>query len=301
MTLLPRPLLKSLIPILKSLGDSSVILDASPVSGGCINHTLHLRTTSKQYLLKWNSTNRTGLFQSEVYGLDLIRASQTIRVPEVIFTSDPPLENCPAFLLLEWIEPPNSLRQSSHAQFGERLAALHLSSRSLNYGLDRDNFIGPTPQCNHWAEDWIEFYTLNRLIPQMNLAAQNGRLPLSRQKKLENLITNLEHWLGGIIRQPALIHGDMWIGNLIFNHLAEPVLIDPAVYYADREAEIAYTLLFGGFNNLFYQSYQAVWPLEPGFEQRINLYNLYHLLNHLNLFGEKYGLMLDDVLRLYVG
>jgi len=164
------------------------------------------------------------------------------------------------------------------------------------YGLDHDNFIGANPQPNHPCNNWVDFFREQRLGYQMELARQRGYLSAKRGQSLETLLANLGNWLPA---QPpvSLLHGDLWGGNWLVTDMGEAALIDPAVYYGDREAELAFTELFGGFPSQFYAAYNEVWPLESGYGERKELYNLYHLLNHLNLFGESYGGSVDAILR----
>ena len=159
-----------------------------------------------------------------------------------------------------------------------------------------DNYIGSTPQVNGWLDDWLAFFRERRLRPQMELAARNGHLPAGRRRALEGFMGRLDELLGGVPRRPALLHGDLWGGNMIADPSGQPVLIDPAVYYGDREADLAMTALFGGFSSAFYAAYNEVYPLADGWRERFRIYNLYHLLNHLNLFGEGYGAQVDAVI-----
>ncbi len=295
---LPDLLRQPILYLLSNLGDRSGILTAQPVGGGCINHATRLETRQGRYLLKWNAAPLPGMFVAEAHGLAALSGTRTVRVP-VVYGHSEAHQGLPAFILLEWLEGSRSADQGT---LGEQLAELHRQGISLKtppaYGLDQDNYIGSTPQVNAWEQDWATFFANCRLRPQMDLARRNGRLPSDRRRRLETLIDALPGLLSGVERQPALIHGDLWGGNVIPgpDGLA---LIDPAISYSDREAEIAYTELFGGFSTRFYAAYQATWPLDPGYRQRRDLYNLYHLLNHLNLFGESYGAQVDTILRWY--
>lgn len=295
---LPDSLRQPILDLLSYLGDRSGILTAQPVGGGCINHATRLETRQGRYLLKWNAAPLPGMFAAEAHGLAILASTRTVRVP-MVYAYAEAQEGFPSYILLEWLEGSRSADQRT---LGEQLAELHRQGISPKtppaYGLEQDNYIGSTPQVNTWEADWAAFFANCRLRPQMDLARKNGRLPSDRRKRLEALIDALPALLGGVERQPALIHGDLWGGNVI----ASPdglALIDPAVSYSDREAEIAYTELFGGFFERFYVAYQATWPLDPGYRQRRDLYNLYHLLNHLNLFGESYGSQVDAILHRY--
>ena len=297
MSAYPPSLNQTVARLIKEAGDNTSIQSAHSLSGGCINHALKLKTEANAYLLKWNSDPLPGMFAAEVRGLEMLAATHTVRVPAVYGFAEASLEQ-PALILLEWLEGDDKDPFALGEQVARLHRAEHLPGTPLAYGLEGDNYLGSSVQKNAWKVDWVHFFGNYRLRPQMELAHQNKRLPPERQKRLESLIAHLDEILGGVERQPALIHGDLWGGNVIPgpNGLA---LIDPAVSYSDREAEIAYTQLFGGFSSSFYDGYQSVWPLEPGFSDRRDLYNLYHLLNHLNIFGEGYGDRVDAVLRRY--
>jgi protein-ribulosamine 3-kinase len=276
------------------------ILSAAPVGGGCIHKAYKLTTSAGSYFLKWNTAPLPAMFSSEAHGITHIHAVNAIKTPQVILFSDLTADGCPGFILMEWIE--SGVQHIDPTLLGEQLALLHLSPAQLpSYGLEVDNYIGSTPQINTWSDDWIVFFREQRLNYQVNLAVKKGYLPNSRRCKLEKLLQQIERFLAGIDRRPSLLHGDLWSGNILAGPYSEPYLIDPAVYFGDREAEIAFTELFGGFPPRFYQAYNSVWPLSPGYADRRDLYNLYHALNHLNIFGETYGPLVDGILQKYVG
>jgi protein-ribulosamine 3-kinase len=298
---LPAALIGPVAAGLESIGDPTPIRHVGVVGGGCINHALRLDTSRASYLLKWNRNPLPALFTVELKGLNLLRSTGAVRVPQPYVASDTTGET-PAYILMEWLESPQKSQGFDFELLGQQLAELHCRGESSHkpaaYGLEHDNYIGSVQQYNHWGMDWVRFFAEQRLRPQMNLASSGGRMSGERHRRLERLIERLNEYLGGVERRPALLHGDLWGGNVIPGPDG-PALIDPAVYYGDREAELAFTELFGGFDTRFYHAYHEAWPLEPGFSDRKDLYNLYHLLNHLNIFGESYGSQIDRVLRKY--
>ena len=295
---LPGSLTGPVRAALAQLGDPTPLRRTGPVGGGCINHAMRLETGQAIYLLKYNRAPLPGMFQREAEGLKRLAETHTVRVPEVYDCQEADAQH-PAWILLEYLDGP---RAGDPARLGEQLAGLHRQGQSPRtppaYGLDGDNYLGSTRQVNAWGTDWAAFFARCRLQPQMELGRQTGRVGGARQKRLERLIERLPGLLGETRRRPSLVHGDLWNGNVIPgpDGLA---LIDPAISYSDREVEIAYTELFGGFSPRFYAAYQNTWPLDPGYADRRDLYNLYHLLNHLNLFGESYGSAVDAVLKRY--
>jgi fructosamine-3-kinase len=303
--MLPDTLRDEIHAALRTIGDSTPIIHEKPVSGGCIHQAMQLHTQTDVYFLKWNQDVISGMFSTEAEGLNLIRQTNTLRVPAVIKVREKQ-GNCPAYLLMEWVGGESrSSGEFDQKTLGEGLAEMHGKGQSpcspTAYGLEADNFLGRAIQCNGWDTNWVDFYRQKRLLPQIKTAQKNGHMPPERYKRLDKLIDHLDQWLGDVERRPCLVHGDLWRGNVMSDEQGKPVLLDPAVYYADREVEIAYTQLFGGFSRNFYDAYQRSWPLEAGFAERRDLYNLYHLINHLNHFGEPYGTQIDEVLRYYVG
>jgi protein-ribulosamine 3-kinase len=300
-TELPAGLQNAVGEVLLSVGDQLPLNRITPVGGGCINNAMRLDTAQASYLLKWNLNPLPGLFLVERRGLELLRSTRTIRVPEPYDARDAQ-GSIPAFILMEWLEGSPGKTTIDQELLGRQMAEMHRAGISPHmpaaYGLDHDNYVGSTPQENGWNTNWVSFFAQNRLVPQMKLALLRGRLPDERRRRLERVIERLGELLGDIERRPALLHGDLWGGNIMAGPDG-PALIDPAVYYGDREAELAFTELFGGFSSRFYQAYAEAWRIEQGYKNRKDIYNLYHLLNHLNIFGEMYGSPLDQILRHY--
>lgn len=299
---------------LQQAGDDTLICERAPVGGGSISQALRLRTRRGEYLLKIGGRGLPGFFAAEARGLRLLGATGAVRVPAVLAYADagtesyepPPRSDStagsePGFIVLEWLAAPPHIDSGRAGELlGVALAMLHRASAQA-YGLDHDNYIGATPQPNAQATSWLAFFGEQRLRVQAELARRNGRLPATRAARVERLIGRLGEWIDDAQVRPALLHGDLWGGNVIVGPGGAPALIDPAAYYGDREADLAMTRLFGGFAPSFYAAYHEAWPLPPGWQARVGLYNLYHLLNHLNLFGESYGAEADAALVHYVG
>jgi fructosamine-3-kinase len=253
------------------------------------------------YLVKWHARPPQPLpgwremFEAEAAGLALLAAAQAVRVPAVVAHGTALPGVAPAYIAMEWIDRGREQRSAGET-LGRQLAELHRMTAPA-YGLDHGNYCGATPQDNRTLPMWVEFYGVRRLGFQMELAGRQGLLPKERRRRLEHLIGNLSRWIDESACRPSLLHGDLWGGNWLVDAAGQPVLIDPAVYYGDREAELAMCRLFGGFPADFLAAYDESWPPAPGRDERIPLYQLYHLLNHLNLFGEGYGGQVDSVLR----
>lgn len=221
------------------------------------------------------------MFEAEAAGLQALLDTEAMRTPVPLCSGQ---TGGQAYLVTEYIElgPPSG---QGHELAGRQLALLH-GTTAARFGWQLDNHIGATPQSNNWQDDWIDFWRDQRLGYQLSLAARNGyagKLQMLGEQLLDQFPCLIDH-----TPAPSLIHGDLWGGNMSFDSAGQPVIYDPATYYADREAEIAMTELFGGFSGRFYAAYQEAWPLHPGYTIRKNLYNLYHILNHLNLFGGDY-------------
>lgn len=258
----------------------------STVAGGSINRASRLELADgRTVFCKENSLRHAGLFEGEARGLVALRAADGPRVPEVYGYFD---DGSSQFLLIEWIEP-GRRDAAFFLRFGRELAAMHRANRSARCGFDRDNHIGATEQRNGWLDGWHEFFAERRIEFQVRLARDRGLLDAAAAASADRLASRLAGLLPDLDDgEASILHGDLWGGNYLVGDSGEPVLIDPAVYYGHREADLAMTELFGGFGGAFYTAYEEEWPLEPGYRDRRDIYNLYHLLNHLNLFGGSY-------------
>lgn len=252
------------------------------VSGGSINLSLRIETDRGPIFVKRGSAEVYARFETEAHGLKLLAEAQAIRVPQVLGCAHN--DEC-AFIALEWIELSSNTR-SSEARLGEQLAWQHRVLES-QFGLDVDNTIGATAQCNAWCSDWTEFFREHRLRAQLELARANG-CSTALLDRGEVLCELMDAFFSSYRPAPSLLHGDLWSGNWGTDVVDRPVIFDPAVYYGDREADIAMTKLFGGFGPAFYTAYQLTWPLDQAAGTRATLYNLYHVLNHFNLFRGTY-------------
>ncbi len=251
-----------------------------PVGGGCINQAVRMRGEGRDFFVKFNDAVHRDMFAAEAEGLREIAATHTVRVPEPVCWG---VAGGTAYLVLEYL---TCGRGGSGAVLGDRLAAMHRVTHA-EFGWHRDNTIGSTPQINTPAADWIGFWRERRLGYQLELAARNG-WGGELQRSGARLLAGFAGLFDGYRPQPSLLHGDLWGGNHAYLADGQPVIFDPAVYFGDREADLAMTELFGGFGAGFQAAYRAAWPLDAGYAVRRTLYNLYHVLNHLNLFGGGY-------------
>lgn len=291
-TQVPSVLLEKLTMLLNAKAGSPVTLqDFSFVGGGCINHGGVLEASSGKFFLKWNSATRfPGMFGAEARGLGLLSEANVLRVPTVIGFDE---ANEYQFLVMEYIEQ-NGRSPLYWEHLGQGLAALHRVS-SGHLGLDHNNYIGSLPQFNASRSSWVDFFIQQRLQVQVQLMNENGMADGTLLNRFERLYKKLPSLLPE--EKPSLLHGDLWSGNLITDEKGEPCIIDPAVYYGHREADLAMTRLFGSFEEAFYRSYHEAFPLLKGYEQRFDLYNLYPLLVHVNLFGSAYISQVKTILH----
>lgn len=252
------------------------------VSGGDINSTALIESNEGVYFVKWNNANRfPGMFEKEAKGLSILRNVNEISLPKPLHFDE---INEFGFLLMDAVIP-GERKHGFWYQFGNQLAELHKHSNDF-FGLDHDNYIGSLRQFNVICESWPDFFSTQRIEPQLQIARDKGRA----DRELVHHCEVLFHRFDALFpkEKPALLHGDLWSGNFMTGSRGEAVLIDPAVYFGHREMDLSMTLLFGGFDQDFYSGYHQCFPLENGWRQRAEIYNLYPLLVHLNLFGGGY-------------
>lgn len=279
--------------IFRSIGTEVAELNFTFLAGGCINDTVKLSCAEGDFFLKWNDNVPEDMFAKEAAGLQLLFNSQTIRVPRVINQDH---IDGKQFLLLEYLEP--GRRQNTYWEtLGQQLAALHKCQQDT-FGLDHDNYIGRLPQKNERCKSWSEFFIECRLKPQVGLAKYNHLLP----EKLYRQFDDFYRKVPGLFSDepPSLLHGDLWSGNVHTSSEGFACIIDPAVYYGHREMDLAFTKLFGGFDPAFYYSYDETFPLSEGWEGRTELFNLYPLLVHVNLFGLSYLPAVERIVKRYI-
>ncbi len=260
---------------------------AGAPTGGCVNAAIKLRDrrTGEAYFVKRNRADLSAMFEAEADGLAALAATAAIRAPKPVCWGQAAGQ---AFLAIEWLDLDG---RGDWRRMGEALAAMHRSTEIRSFGWGRDNYIGATPQPNGWQDDWAAFFAERRLGFQIRLAERNGE----RFQRVDRLIARLPEIIGDDV-EPSLLHGDLWSGNAAFSD-GRPAVFDPAVYVGDREADLAMTELFGGFPPAFYAAYRQAAPLRPGYRRRRELYNLYHVLNHYNLFGGHYGRQAADIIE----
>jgi fructosamine-3-kinase len=277
----------------KHTGESTQIDDFQFFYGGNFNLAVRLRVKNTEYFIKWTQGDHQGLFEAEAKNLQMIHDTGAIQVPQVLGVGQ--LEE-KEYLMMECIESADKHPNYWH-DFGERLAHLHKNTSSFGHGLDYTNFIGAATQVNSWQKDGVAFFIENRLNKQVDRALYDRKITPELADNFQRLYEKLPDLLPH--EAPALIHGDLWAGNAMVNEQGLVTLVDPCCYYGLREAELAFTTMFGGFDTKFYEAYHATFPIEKGFHERIPLYNLYPLMVHVNLFGEGYLPAVNKILATY--
>ena len=271
--------------VVEALSDYGIPVDPGSeprsVGGGDISEAWRLETTDGPLFLKVGNANSFDMFDAEACGLRELEKANAIRVPKVLAVTD---YSDGALLALEWLNL-GAPSIDTPRLLGQQLAALHRCTQT-RYGWFRDNTIGLTPQTNSRVDSWPVFYREQRLEYQLGLASENG-FHGELQAAGEKLLDNIDSFFVDYVPDASLLHGDLWGGNWSAVE-GQPVIFDPAVYFGDRETDLAMTRLFGGFSREFYEAYDDSWPLNNGSERRVALYELYHVLNHLNLFGGGY-------------
>ena len=268
------------------------IADTRSVSGGCINQGYKISGDNTEYFVKLNDVSQVEMFAAEALGLKEMYATQTITVPQPICWGT--AENS-SYIVLQWLDLARG-NNSSWRVMGRQLAAMHREGNSDRFGWSRNNTIGSTPQVNTWMDNWADFFAEQRIGYQLKLAQRRG----GNFPDLSKVVDAVRNKLADRQPQASLLHGDLWSGNAAIATDGAPVILDPATYYGDREADLAMTELFGGFPTAFYQGYNQAWQLDSGYQQRKSIYNLYHVLNHFNIFGGGYAnqaqRMIDGIL-----
>ncbi len=274
----------------------SKIKSLTSLSGGCISDAFKITTDDKSdFFLKYNPSTSNDMFIKEANGLKELAKSDAIRIPEVLGFDDD-------YILLEYIST-GSKKKNFFEEFGRSFAEMHKFT-SEYFGFYEDNYIGSNTQKNVPDEkeksDWVNFYFNKRILFQFQLAEKLGNSTGELRKGISNLENKIQEIIGDTKDKPSLLHGDLWGGNYMVDENGDSVLIDPAVYYGHREADLGMTKLFGGFSSEFYQAYNETFPLEDGYEYRVNIYKLYHVLNHLNLFGGGYYSQALSLIKFYI-
>ncbi len=274
----------------------SKIKSLTSLSGGCISDAFKITTAvGSNYFLKYNPSTSNDMFIKEANGLKELAKSAAIRVPEVLGFDDD-------YILLEYIST-GSKKKNFFEEFGRSFAEMHKFT-SENFGFYEDNYIGSNPQKNIPDEkektNWVEFYFNKRILFQFKLAEKLGNSTDELRRGISKLENKIQEIIGNSNEKPSLLHGDLWGGNYMVDENGSAVLIDPAVYYGHREADLGMTKLFGGFSSEFYKTYNETFPLEDGYEYRENIYKLYHVLNHLNLFGGGYYSQALSLIKFYI-
>lgn len=275
--------------ISQAIDDDFECQSVERVSGGDINQAAVLSDQRNRFFIKWNQTNKIDMFAKEVLSLNTIASTSTIRVPQVITYG---IEETSSFLVLEYLD---LQCQGEQGNLAKSLALMHQQC-AAEFGFSQDNYIGSTPQTNQWRSDWIEFYSQERLGTQKALLCSKGAAT-GLIEKLSRLQGEMSKFFVGYTPRPGLVHGDLWQGNYGFSQEGEPVVYDPACYYADFEVDLAMMELFSNPGSSFFEIYHEHNPIDSGYQTRKSLYNLYHVLNHANLFGGSYAMQAEGIIE----
>jgi len=285
---LPPPIRQSVEQALSDLGSSGEVTDAESVAGGCINHGARISTSEgESFFLKWNAHAPPHMFEAEAQGLKALAQYCPVRVPTPMARGGG--AGVPGWLLMEFI-PSGRPRPEYGQVLGQALATLHATGGAGSFGWPRNNYIGPLKQSNTGSDSWADFWARERLQPQLDLARSQGYLTAADGQVMDDLMGVVPKALADVDdTQPAIVHGDLWNGNAYADNRGAPVIIDPAVYAGHGEVDLAMTELFGGFGASFYEAYDDVVPITDAYyAYRRDLYQLYYLLVHVNLFGGSY-------------
>ncbi len=275
-------------------GQSVQFLKKRSLSGGCINNGFEMVTNTGSYFIKTNTAKRfPGMFEAEAAGLIMLAKTGCLRIPSVVLYGE---HEDTSYLILEFIRSGNR-KTDFWDDFGFGLASLHKNTTSL-FGLDHNNYIGSITQSNKNSASWSDFFINQRLYPLLLKAEQQGLAEKNLVRQFEHLFSRMDSLIPD--EKPALLHGDLWGGNVLSDETGSVCLIDPAIYYGHREADLAFSTLFGAFPHRFYDSYNTAYPLEKEWQSRIDLFNLYPLLVHLLLFGSSYYGQIKNCLTKYL-
>ncbi len=266
------------------------------LGGGCINHACHVMTSEGEYFAKWNSQGAADMFLREAESLEALAEATSLVIPRV-FVKTAAKDAAPAFLVTDFLPPASGNRQAQDEILGRGIAELHRHTQA-QYGFYHDNYCGSTPQDNTWNSDWVDFFGQQRIAFLLNLIDRKQGFSSSEKKQFDQLLGKLPDLIG---HQPeaSLNHGDLWSGNYMYTAQG-PALIDPASYFADREFDLALMAMFGGYNDRVWQAYQEDYPLPPAWQDRRDVYMLYHYLNHYYLFGGGYGQQSLSIVKKYI-
>ncbi len=267
--------------LFENFGYKTIVFDFEFFYGGNFNLAVKVKVSEGEYFIKWNNGDQNGMFEAEAKSLQILRDTNTISIPKVV-NYGTILDK--EYLMIEYMS--SSFNSDNYWEdFGNKLALLHQHTNT-RFGLGFNNYIGVQKQTNDWMDNGIDFFIEKRLKVQIDKANYDRKISPQLYQKFENLFQKLHNIIPN--DKPSLLHGDLWSGNVMTNTKGEAALIDAACYYGLREAELAFTTMFGGFETNFYESYNACYPIQKGFSERIPIYNLYPLLVHVNLFGGGY-------------